>query len=176
MKAFLILILLVPVRRANAQDHRLPTDNLYASNDLRECSSEVRHSIKSARKQWGRFEFTCVNGIVQDVFVSTISKISFEPRAFVQENLGLFNLTGEYVSVSTDSVTINQGRDNRLNPSISIERHELGGSSPRKAGVTANDLMLAQGVIMPGEAESHFCIALRFVVTDRRGGFRKLFR
>ena len=171
--AFFLLFLGAPLC-VNAQGLALPSDNLIPANNLSQCNPGVRRSIGFARKRWGRFQFTCFDGNVQIVFVSTGSMINVEAEKFVETNLSLFSVAGESVTVTFEGVTSNKANDRRSGPTISIERIILGASIDSRVGISANNLIQAPGVIPPGRTEPQQQVALRFFVRNV-GGFRRLF-
>ncbi|MCM2304098.1 MAG: hypothetical protein NDJ72_05305 [Elusimicrobia bacterium] len=73
-----------------------------AKDNIRECAPTVRRSLKRIKSDWGRFHYTCINGVVRNVFVQTSSPINKQPEIFIGENLGIFDLVGASVTVRFD--------------------------------------------------------------------------
>ena len=171
--AFTLLFLASPLC-VNAQGLALLSDNLVPANNLSQCHPGVRQSIEFARKRWGWFEFTCFDGNVEIVFMSTASMINVEAERFVETNLCLVSVNGASVTVFFEGAVSNKANNRRSGPTILIQRIVLGASIDRKVGISANNLIQAPGVIPPDRIEPQQQVALRFFVRNV-GGFRRLF-
>lgn len=123
-----------------------------ASNNLGECTPSVRRSIKESRKKWGIFHYSCVNGVIRNIFVDPESDINKNPAQFIESNLGLFDLKGIPISIRFDGDKAVEVYQAKIVPDAHIFREHRNGEipTPTQPGVhpiSTRDLEKAAGVI-----------------------------
>lgn len=82
-------------------DAALPRAGSYEpKNNFSECAKRVQAALSAAKKSsWGDFDYTCTDGKVTRVYVSTASPIESTPGTFASMNPGLFDIAGSSLVV-----------------------------------------------------------------------------
>jgi hypothetical protein len=137
-----------------------PDEFYKPANNLSQCQPSVRQSIKQAKVAWGDFQFSCVHGVVQRIYVSTSSRIGPSVAQFIEENGALLGLGKKSLAVAmkgdSGSIAIS-GNDRGYISRHFWEERPRSGSGPGGT-IATRDLLRAPGVIGPPDVKKPLII------------------
>lgn len=137
-----------------------------AKDNIRECTPTVRRSITRIKSDWGTFNFTCINGVVRNMFVHPASPINKKPGQFISENLGIFDLMGTSTTVRFDGDKGTQFFRNDPIPEALIFRVLKDGVIPTSGRTNLVQPVSTRDLEHPaGEKDAHY-VGFEFGLTD----------